>query len=407
MTRVEIPASRARAAAAKPCLPSSGLAGFRVLLIDILWTVRDRCCLLAGLARDGLRFARLLLRSRTALAAEVLFHQKQIAAFTERDQKPRRVDDASRITMVLASHLFRWRDALVIVKPKTLLGWHRRAFRLFWRWRSRPKPGRPPIPAELQSLIWRIVTENPGWEEERIANELSLKLGIKVSPRTVGTYWPIEIPRPRRGRHVSIQRWADFMRNHIRQIVACDFFTVSLWNFKTLYVFVLLELDSRRILHVNVTRHPTAAWTAQQFREAIPADHRYRFLIRDRDKIFSPDLDRTVKNMGLRVLKTPPQAPQANSFCERVIGTIRRECLDFLIPLTEAGLRGLLREWVGHYNRTRPHSAKGPGLPEAATGLPAPAQTQRHRLPSGYGVKATPILGGLHHDYRLDVPSAA
>jgi len=378
-----------------------------VLLTHGLRNLRDRIYTLANLLRDAGCFLRLLLRSRVALAAELLFHQKQLAAFLERKQKAKRVDDATRITMALASGRFPWMDALVIVKPRTLVAWHKSTFRLLWRWKSCPKPGRPPVPAELRRLIRKIVGENPGWGEERVANELSLKLGIRVSPRTVAKYWPPQVPRTPPGRHASTQRWATFVKNHIAQIVACDFFTVRLFNFKILYVFVVLELGSRRILHLNVASNPTAAWTTQQLREAIPADHTYGFLIHDRDAIFSADLDRTVKNMGLWVLKTPKRMPQANGFCERVIGTIRRECLDFFVPVTQNGLRRLVREWVTHYNHTRPHTAKGPGFPDAPPGLPIPHRTDRHRLPLGHSVETVPILGGLHHDYRMKERAAA
>jgi transposase InsO family protein len=181
----------------------------------------------------------------------------------------------------------------------------------------------------------------------------------------------------------------------------CDFLVVVTAGFRQLYVFVLMEVGTRRILHCNVTAHPTAAWTLQQFREAFPSDHSHKFLIHDRDSIFSKQVDEELKSFGLRVLKTPVRAPQANAYCERLIGTMRRECLDFIIPLGDKHLRKPLREWVRHYNRGRPHSSLGPGIPDAA-GLPIPLTVAgRHVLPRHSRVISRPVLGGLHHEYRL------
>ena len=160
------------------------------------------------------------------------------------------------------------------------------------------------------------------------------------------------------------QRWQTFVRNHAQAIVACDFCVVVTATFRLLYVFVVMEHATRRLLHCNVTAHPTASWTMQQLREVLPVDHTYRFLLHDRDSIFSHQLDQRRRHLGLRILKTPPQSPQANALCERLIGTLRQECLDFLISLTENHLRRLLQAWVLHYNAGRPHVALGPGLPQ-------------------------------------------
>jgi len=287
---------------------------------------------------------------------------------------------------------------LVIVTPQTFTRWHRQGFQLFWRWKSRV--GRPRIPAELQALIRQMAHENPTWGQERIANELLLKLGLRVSPRTVRTYMPKRLDRGP-GKRATSQRWSTFVRNHAQAIVACDFCVVVTATFRLLYVFVLMEHATRRILHVNVTAHPTAPWTLQQLREAIPADHGYRFLLHDRDRIFSPQLDRSVRNLGLRVLQSPPHSPQANALCERLIGTLRRACVDFMMPLTENHLRRLLSAWVHHYNAGRPHMSLGPGMPQPPVSLPASLCEHRHRVPQPYQVVACPILGGLHHDYRL------
>jgi len=284
-----------------------------------------------------LTFLRLFLTSRVALIAENLFLRKQLALFQEREAKPRRTTASFRLAMVALAKFFDWRGALVIVKPETFLKWHRTAFKMFWRWKSR-KRGRPALPKNIRELVRQMAHENPTWGEERIADELSVKLGIRISPRTVGKYLAGGHQRGSSG-----QRWSIFVRNHANAIVACDFFVSVTASFRMLYVFVAMEIGSRRILHCNVTQHPTAEWTTQQFREFLVFDHPYRFVIHDRDAIFSSDLDTALKGFGVRVLKTPVRAPKANAFSERLIGTIRRECLDFLIPLGERHLKRILR----------------------------------------------------------------
>jgi putative transposase len=352
---------------------------------------------------DGGRYLMCRLRSPNALAAENLFLRKQLALYQERHVKPQRVTQAARLTLTWLARYFNWRQALVIVQPASLIRWHRQGFRLFWGWKS--QRGRPSLPRELQALIRHMAQDNPTWGEERIANELLLKMGLRVSPRTVRQYMPTHLDRGRSHR-VSSQRWRTFVRNHAKVIAACDFCVVVTATFRLLYVLVVMELATRRILHVNVTAHPTALWALQQLRDAIPSDHTYRFLIHDRDSIFSPQLDQQVRHLGLRVLKTPPQSPQANAICERLIGTLRRECLDFLIPRTEPHLRCLLHEWVPHYHEGRPHMSLGPGIPQLPPHLPAPLQAHRHQLPEHLRVMVRPILGGLHHAYQLGQKAA-
>jgi putative transposase len=350
------------------------------------------------LLSEALTFIPLMARSQASLAAEILFLRKQLAFYQERKIKPRRFDDAARLSMLLFSKLFDWESTLVNVEPDTLIGWHRKAFQLFWRWKSRG--GRPRLPRNMQRLIAEMAINNPTWGQERVADELSLKLGILVSSRTVKKYWPEGVSSgPRR---VSSQRWTTFVHNHASALVACDFATVVTATFRRLYVLVVMEIGTRKILHCNVTAHPAAEWTAQQFREAIPSDHSYRFLLHDRDNIFSRGVDETIEGLGLKILRTPVRAPQANAYCERLIGTMRRECLDFMIPLSEKHLRTILREWVCHYNQARPHSALGPGIPEAERTWSTPINLSRHHLPHGTRVTATTILGGLHHEYRLE-----
>jgi transposase InsO family protein len=338
----------------------------------------------------------LSLRSRRYVEAENLFLRRELALYQERGVKPRRVDAATRVSLALLSRLFDWRDALVVVRPETLIRWHRAGWRLFWRLKSRP--GRPSIPLELRQLIRRMAIENPLWGEERIANELLLKLGLRVSPRTVRKYMPKQPP----GRPRGDQHWSTFLRNHARAIVACDFFVAVTATFRLLYVFVVIEHGSRRLVRMAVTAHPSAAWTLQQLRDVVGSDHAGRYLIHDRDSIFARSLDESIRNLGLTVLKSPPHSPKANAICERVIGTIRRECLDWLIPLSESHLRSILMAWVGHYNHGRPHMALGPGVPDPPPDVVSSATRRtRHRIGERLAVRARSVLGGLHHEYQL------
>jgi transposase InsO family protein len=346
-----------------------------------------------ALLADLLRLLRLMFRHHAQLAAENLFLRKQLACYIERQVRPRRTDNASRIALVLLSRVVEWRELLTIVRPDTLVRWHRDLFRLFWRLKSRPR-GRPRIPADVRQLIAEMAAKNPTWGEERIAAELRVKLGLTLSPRTVRRYMP-PLPRSRGGR--SAQSWATFLRNHAGAVLACDFFIVVTATFQRLYVFVMLDIGTRRVVHWNLTDHPTAEWTTQQFRNGLPLDCSYRFLVHDRDGIFAPAVDEALRSMSLHVLKTPVRAPQANAHCERFIGTARRECLDWMIPLNQRHLRSMLAEWMSHYNGERPHSALGPGLPEN----PACRTTQTgHRLPATHRVVVSPRLGGLHHHYQ-------
>ena len=197
------------------------------------------------------------------------------------------------------------------------------------------------------------------------------------------------------------QTWSTFLRNHASAVLACDFVVVVTATFRVFYIFVGLDIATRRILHWNVTDHPTADWTAQQFRMVVSGDQPHRWVIHDRDSIYSEGVDATVAAMGLTILKSPVRAPQANAFCERLIGSMRRECLDWLILLNERHLRSVLTEWVAHYNHGRPHASLGPGIPDPQ-GEETRELAQGHRLPVGFRVVAKPVLGGLHHEYRLE-----
>ena len=353
------------------------------------------------LLADILRFVILLFRTTQSIQTENLFLRRQLALFIERGVQPRRVDAATRVSLAVLARMFAWRNALVVVQPATMIRWHRAGWRLFWRFKSRP--GRPRIPTELRALIRRMAIENGSWGEERIADELLVKLGIRVSPRTVRKYMPKRPPGQPRGD----QRWATFLKNHARAILACDFFVTVTVTFRMLYVLVVIEHGTRRLKLVNVTANPTAEWTLQQLRGLIGCDGDHRYLIHDRDRIFAKHLDDSIRALGVRVLRSPVRSPKTNALCERVIGTIRRECLDWLIPMSERHLRSILKSWVEHYNRGRPHSSLGPGVPDPPdTLVPLREPEARHRLGEGVTVHSKAVLGGLHHEYLL-VPSGA
>jgi putative transposase len=246
-------------------LQSSALLGLAATVSDLLV--------------DLLKSLKAAVRSRSSLVAENFFLRKQLAFYQEHEVRPRRLTDAARIAMVFWSRWFKWKDALMVVQPDTLIRWHRRGFKLFWRWKS--KPGRPRLPGNIRELIAEMAKENPTWGQGRVASELSLKLGVYVSPRTVRAYWPSGPDR--RCRRTSSQHWQAFVRNHARSIVASDFLIAVTVRFRVLYVLIVMEVGTRKILHSNVTAHPTATWTLQQFREVLPGDHQCKFLIHDRD----------------------------------------------------------------------------------------------------------------------------
>src|SRR6266404_1908945 len=212
----------------------------------------SRVEILFRLVAETLRWCGLTFRSSRSIKAENLFLRRQLALYVERGVKPRRLDTVTRISLAFLSRFFDWREALVVVRPETMIRWHRAGWKLFWRLKSRP--GRPPIPQQLQALIRRMANENPSWGEECIANELLLKLGIQVSPRTVRKYLPRRPP----GRPKGDLRWSTFLRLHAQGIIACDFLVVVTATFRMLYVFVVIEHRSRRLVHCNVTAHPTA-----------------------------------------------------------------------------------------------------------------------------------------------------
>jgi putative transposase len=340
-------------------LPASFAFGLTRRYAACVWHDKRMTALIKiaiSLLLDVCGFAVLLFRPSGTTVAENFFLRRQLALYQERGVKPHRVDAAARISLAWLSRLFDLRAALVVVRPETLVRWHRAGFRLLWRFKSRV--GRPPIPLELRRLIRRPAAGNLLWGEERIANELLLKLGLRISPRTVRKHMPKHPPRLPRGD----RRCSTFLRTHAHAIVACDFFLVVTATFRQLYVFVMIDHGSRRLVHVNLTPHPTAVWTLQQLREAIAFGNRYRYLLHDRDSVIAKHLDESISRLGLTVLKSSPRTQTAKAICERVIGTIWRECLDWHIPLSASHLRSILKSWTEHYNRGRPHMFLGPGV---------------------------------------------
>jgi putative transposase len=323
-------------------------------------------------------------RSRLELEAEILALGHQLAVLQRQAPRRPRLGRTDRLLWVLLSRLWpNWRRAVRIVTPDTVVRWHRRGFGLYWSWKSRPRrAGRPAVAVDIRALIRQMHATNPLWGAPRIHGELR-KLGLSVSQTTVATYLG------RRDRPLS-PTWRTFLTQHVSQIASVDVFTVPTATFRVLLVFVALAHDRRRIVHVNVTAHPTAAWTAQQLREAWPWDTAPRFVIRDRDTIYGLDLRRTALAMGIEDVPTAPRSPWQNPLVERVIGSLRRECLDHVIVWNERALRRHLQQYLAYYHGSRTHLS----LDKDA---PVPRATQP---PSCGAVIQAPHLGGLHHHYE-------
>ena len=270
----------------------------------------------------------------------------------------------------------------MIVQPETVIRWHRRGWRLYWRWKSRPRGlGRPKIDVEIRDLIRQMSGENSTWGAPRILSELRL-LGYEVAQSTVEKYM-VRTKKP------PSQTWRTFLDNHVCDLASVDFFIVPTVTFRVLYCFVVLCHDRRRIVHFNVTAHPSAAWTAQQIIEAFPFDEAPRYLIRDRDAIYGVHFRNRVKGMRIEEVVTAPRSPWQNPYAERVIGSIRRECLDHMIVINEAHLRRILASYFKYYHESRPHLSLDRNAPD-------PREVE---LPQHGKVVAIPQVGGLHHRY--------
>jgi transposase InsO family protein len=323
-------------------------------------------------------------RSRAALELENLALRHQIGVLQRSARKHPKLTPLDRLLWAWLSRVWSdWRSALAIVQPETVMAWHRAGFRLFWTWKvRRGQPGRPTLAREVRDLIRRMCRENPTWGAPRIHGELR-KLGIDIGETSVSKYMV-------RSRKPPSQTWRTFLKNHLQQLVSIDFFTVPTIRFQILYVFLVLAHDRRRILHFNVTAHPTAEWTGQQLREAFPFDQLPRYLLRDRDAIFGDDFRKQVTAMGIQEVLSTPRSPWQRAYVERVIGSIRRECLDHLIAFNETSVRRILGSYVEYYHRSRTHLALGKDSPE-------PRSVQS---PEMGPVVASPQVGGLHHRYE-------
>lgn len=319
-------------------------------------------------------------RSRETLKAEIILLRHQLNVL--RRKKPAKMP-LLRIDRALIVWLYRLFPALLnsilIVKPQTVIGWHRAGYRAWWRWRSRGSVGRPKIDRELRDLIRQMCRDNPLWGAPRIHGELLL-LGFSVAQATVSNYMP------RRGRG-SPQGWRTFLRNHADGIVSLDLLTIPTINFERLYALVILKHLRREIIRISVTRHPTSEWLARQLTEAFPWDTAPSILIRDNDKAFGQVFQKRAHAMGIRDHPISPKSPWQNGYVERVIGSIRRECLDHVIVFGEAHLQRVLDIYKDYYNATRTHLSLDKNAP-----FPRPVT----RVGS---IRPRPILGGLHHQY--------
>jgi putative transposase len=324
-------------------------------------------------------------RSRCDTALEVLALRQQVAVLKRKRPRPP-LNSLDRLFWTALHHLWsRWADVLVIVKPETVVGWHRAGFRLYWRWRSRRRSGRPKVTAEVRGLIRRLAADNPDWGAPKIHGEL-LKLGFVVSERTVARY----LRRVQR-RGDPGKRWLTFLQNHREVMVAFDFFTLPTLTFQLLYCFFVIEHGRRKILHFNVTRHPTAEWVVQQLREAFPEAAPYRYVILDHDSKFDVDVIAFLKATGLKPKRTSVQAPWQNGIAERWVGSCRREILDHVIALNEQHLRRLIRDYVNYHHDDRIHDSLEKDTPNRRPVEQKPAADSI--------VISMARLGGLHHRY--------
>lgn len=333
------------------------------------------------LAKLVFEFLRLIFRSKQDIVLENLALRQQLAV-QQRSIKRPKIKNTDRIFWVWLSRIWDdWRSSLIIVKPPTVIGWHKKGFKLYWKRKSR-RVGRPNIDWELIKLIRRMQKENPTWTAQRIQGEL-VKLGLDVSDNTVAKYM-----RKSKSDDAKRQRWLTFLRNHAKHIVGIDFLVARTIFFKSIHVFVAISHDRRKILHFAVTANPHSQWAIQQLRETFAFDETTKYVIRDNDKIFSEDFKLHIRNFGLEDTPTAPRSPWQNPICERLIGTLRRECLDHMIILNEKHLHSVLDEYINnYYNVSRTHMSLEKDSPV-------------HRPVQANGkIVSKPILGGLHHVY--------
>ena len=325
-----------------------------------------------------------LLRSRASLQLEILALRQQLAMVADRDRKRLSFHKSERIFWVWLYRLWpACLQTLKIFKPDTLVRWHRKGFRLYWTWKSRPRQGgRPAIDPDVRKLIRTMSRKNIGWGAPRIHGELKM-LGIEISESTVAKYMIRHCNPPS-------QTWRTFLENHATELVSVDFFTVPTATFRILYVFVILHHERREIVHFNVTEHPTAQWAAQQLVEAFPFDSAPRYLLRDRDSIYGGRFRNRVKSLGIDEVLTAPRSPWQNPYVERIVGSIRRECLNHVIIINERHLRRQLKSYSIYYHEARTHLSLDKQSPVPRS-IEPPEQGK---------VVAIPHVGGLHHEYR-------
>ncbi len=321
-----------------------------------------------------------LFKSKSRLEAENAALGRQLIVLRRKVRGRVQLTNGDRMFLV---QLYRWFPsvlrAITMIRPETLVRWHRAGFRRYWRWKSRSLGGRPKIDADLRALIRRMSAENPLWGAPRIHGEL-LKLGFEVAQSSVAKYMVKRCGPPSQG-------WRTFLRNHAPDIAAMDLFVVPTMGFDLLYVLVIVRLARRDLVWINVTTRPTADWIARQITEAFPWDKAPRYLIRDRDQVYGAAATRRLRAMGIRDKPIAPGSPWQNGFAERLIGSIRRECVDHMVVLGEAHLRRILTKYAAYYNGLRIHRSLNEDAPI-------------HRAIQYVGdIVSVPVLGGLHHHY--------
>ena len=327
------------------------------------------------------------LRSRLSLQLEIAALRHQLSTYRLNGQRPHITQPDRLLWSILAKLWSQWHTALYFVQPRTITRWQKKRFRDYWRTLSQGgRPGRPKIAPELRNLIRRMWEANPTWGSPRIVAELQ-KLGIEVAKSTVEKYKPP-------GRRSPSSTWRTFLDQHVKEFVANDFFVVPTATFKVLFVFLVLAHDRRRIVHFNVTEHPTAQWAAQQLTEAFPFDTSPNYLLRDGDGIYGKRVQRRIESLGIEEVVTAPASPWQNAYVERVIGSLRRELLDHVVILNERHLKRLLSSYLDYYHPWRPHQALERDAPN---GRPI-------RAAEPYQVIECPAVHGLYHYY---LPMAA
>jgi putative transposase len=351
-------------------------------VVDLSVLIRHNPSSMIALLLHLLRLLPFLCGGHHQLALENLALRHQLAVYRRTTTRPKLRTTDRLFWVGLARIWSGWRQSLLIVTPDTVLRWQRRRFREYWTQLSaRTRRGRPPVNAEIKVLVTRMATANPLWGAPRIHGEL-LKLGIDVAERTVSRLMP-------KRRFLPSQTWRTFLANHARDMVSLDFFTVPSASLRVLFVLVVLAHDRRRVVHFNVTEHPTAHWTAQQIVNAFPDDSAPSYLLRDLDHVYGAQFRHRVKGMHIEEVLTAPQSPWQNPFAERLIGSIRRECLNHVLVMGEAHLRRILARYFSYYHRARTHLALDKDAPDGRPG----------EHPEAGRIMQIPEVGGLHHRY--------